>query len=345
MFITLSLLQVKFFGQDELDLDAAAIRVTNSGIASLPESLWEKFNNFLADADFSQRCVNSSLDAKFPELSQVIPRLHTRQLIQVTSHLRKLHFLTNTLKEAYEDIFYMLEFSIEELTAEDTNRIWGCIANCGYKVPNTFFEKLDQHTAKESLYFGESLLLSTFIHLTSVKEGRAFNRFVWLFSLIDELTNPNDIHNHILLTAYLKYIKDIQIILPREMRAVLKRYKNKMVTRQSNTQNQVMRFLKVFNPEFKSEVFNRNLDMYLDIADGESKLVVEVDGFHHYKEDTFQDKHIKRPLDIMKDAILQKCGWKVVRVKLDEWAQFKENFTGHLHERDAFDTFLSLYTV
>lgn len=343
--IALCLLQFNLFPQETLDLDAASVRAGNPTASMCSSALWSKFENFLDDPDFSDRFVDASLDEKFPELSQVILGLDTSQLLKVSCHLKKLHFLTPLLKEAYENLFFMLEFSIQTLNAGDTSRLWGCISSCCYKVPDAFFEKLDYYTAKETLFFESSLILSTLQNLCTLKEGRAFHRFAQLFSEIEELVNPNDLHNYVFLSTYLSHVKDRSITFSREMRRALKSYKSNLNVKESATQRQVLKFLQRFDSEFQSEIFNKNLDTCLDIVHEEARIAVEVDGKHHYKENALETTYFKRPLDLMRDDALKKLGWKVYRIRIDEWDHFKRDFSSKMHERSTFDTFFALYLV
>jgi very-short-patch-repair endonuclease len=341
----LCLLHFKLVALETLDLEAASSRATASASSVISRALWNKFENFLDDPDFSDRFVDASLNDKFPELPLVVLRLDTQELLKVSCHLKKLHLLTPLLKEAYENLFFMLEFSIDGLNARDTSCLWSCIANCCYKIPDTFFEKLDYYTAKETLFFESSLILSTLQNLCTLKEGRAFHRFAQLFSEIEELVNPNDLHNYVFLSTYLSHVKDRSITFSREMRRTLKSYKSNLNVKESSTQRQVLKFLQRFDSEFQREIFNKDLDTYLDIVHEESKIAVEVDGKHHYKENASETTYFKRPLDLMRDDALKKLGWKVYRIRIDEWDHFKRGFSSKMHERSTFDTFLALYLV
>lgn len=334
---------LQLYSIDSLNLDTAAERIAGTSSVSLPRSLWDKFDNFLHDPDFLERSVLTSLDEKFPELPQLISRLDTHQLLKTACLLKRLHFLTATLKEAYENLFYMLEFSIQALNAESINQLWSCVTGCGYQVPNSFFEKLDHHTARKADYFDHPLVLSTLQHLCFLKEGRAFNRFVRLFSEIDELVNPNELHLYILLNTYLTHVKERPINISRRMKASLKRYRNRMKSTESNTQRQVVHFLTHFDEDFRGETFHKDLDMYLDIVHKKSRKVIEVDGMHHYKEDILGERIFKRPLDSMIDAILKKLGWNIYRIRITQWNAFKEDFSSKMHKQETFDTFFMLY--
>ncbi len=331
-----------------LNLDIASNRVSGIQASARPSALlWKKFDDFLKDPDFSQRSVPYCLDDKFPEVSQFLPWMNSQKLIQTACHLKHLHYLTNTLKEAFENLFFLLELSINELNPEEIGRLWGCISGCGYGLPKSFLEKLEQHTILRSNHFNDSLILSTLPHISALPEGRAFNRFVQLFSAIEDLSNPNDIHNYIFLKTYLTEVRDASIVPSREMRSALKRYRNnaEYAVKTSAAQRQVTRFLQRFDSDFSSEVLYMDLDMCLDIAHIDEKIAVDMDGQHHYKENVSSTTYIRRPLDLMRDALLLKRGWKVYRIRPDEWDSFKADFSSKMHEQNTLDTFYRLYAV
>ena len=70
-----------------------------------------------------------------------------------------------------------------------------------------------------------------------------------------------------------------------------------------------------------------------------------MDGVHHYKEDLTTSKRFRRPLDLMRDAILLARGWKVYRIRPDEWRTFKETFATKMTERSTLEAFYKLYAV
>lgn len=344
LFVILNCAYVNLCAQEHLDIDAASCR---QDPAAYSACLREKFNNFLKDPDFLDRIVPASLEEKFSELSLLVPRMNRQELLQSACHLKRLHFLTHSLKEAYENIFYMLELSINELTPEDTSRVWSCVSGCGYLVPTTFFERLDQYTVKCRRNFSTSLVLSTLQHLSALQKGKAFDRFVCLFSAIDDLSSPNDIHNYIFLKTYLSEARGVSVVPSRGVRAALKRYRRDAgySVRISAAQQEVTHFIRSFDSRFSSEVFYEDLDIHLDIAHVKSRIVVDMDGLHHYKENTLSAKYFRRPLDLMRDAVLQKRGWKIYRIRIDEWDHFKRDFFSKMTEQNTLDTFYRLYAV
>lgn len=142
-----------------LDLDAASCRLAT--VTTPSKKLQRKFECFLRDHDFAERSVVCALEDKLPELPRLVLWMDCRQLLKAARNLDRLHFLTETLKEAYENIFYSIEFFIETLCPEDTSRLWSYASGCGYRLSREFFDRLDLHTAKQSDNFSCALVLST----------------------------------------------------------------------------------------------------------------------------------------------------------------------------------------
>lgn len=349
LLITIFKLQSAYCFPELLNLDAASVRISEIQASTRPsQQLWKKLDDFFKDPDFSNRSVACHLEDKFPENSQLLPWMDRQQLLSLACHLKRLHYLTDGLKESFENIFFLLELSIDELNPEEINRLWGCVSGCGYSLPKSFLEKLDRHTDMKRADFNNSLVLSTLKHLSVLPEGRAFNRFVQLFSAIDDLPNSNnDMHNYIFLKTYLAKAKSISVESSRLVRSELKRYRRNAIypVTISAVQRDVTRFLQRFDADFASEVFCEDLDTHFDIALVQAKIVVDVDGLHHYKEDISSSTYFRRPQDLMRDAVLLKCGWKVYRIRPDEWDKFKVDFSSKMTEQNTLDTFYRLYTV
>lgn len=338
------LLNFGLFAQETLDIDAASHRSDPTAYSS---HLWLKFDDFLNDPDFSNQFVPSSLEAKFPEISALVPRMRLHELLRSACHLKRLHFLTRGLKKAYEDIFYHLEFFIETMTPEETSRLWGCIAGCGYIVPTDFLKRLDLHTVKSRRNFTDSLVVSTVQHLSALPHGHAFDSFTQIFSAISDLPSHTDVHNYIFLKTYLTEVRGMSIEPSRNIRAALKRYKNtaRYLIKTSIAQQEVIDFLQSFNPNFAGEVFYKDLDTHLDIASIEEQVVVDLDGLHHYKEDIGSGECFRRHLDTLRDSVLLKRGWKVYRIRIDQWDWFKRDFSEKMTEQNTLDNFYRLYAI
>ncbi len=331
-----------------LDLEAADCARPSTTPSVKPNPvLWSKFENFLKDRDFEERSVLSTLEAKFPEVSRVVPWMDCRQLLKTACHLKRLHFLSLPLKRAYENVFYSLEFSIETLNPEDTSRLWSCISGCGYRLSKEFIERLDFYTAKQSSNFSCPLVLSTLRHLSVLPAERAFRRFVPILSKIKTLRSPNDCHDFIFLKAYLAEVKGECVVPTRSMIAAIEKYQESAVYRVTTSlpQSEVASFLQDFDSRFTCEVFYKDLDTHLDIADEESKIVVDMDGHKHSKVDQTTTEHFRRPLDLMRDAILLGRGWKVYRIRPDEWEDFKKTYAAKMTERSTLEAFYKLYAV
>lgn len=186
-----------------LDLVSAACARTATTSPEKPNSmLWAKFESFLIDRDFSERSVLATLEDKFPEVSQVVPWMNCSQLLKTACNLKRLHFLSPSLKAAYENIFYALEFAIEELNPKDTSCLWSFIAGCGYRLPSGFIERLDFYTVKQSRNFSPSLIITTLRHLSALPEKRAFSHFASMLLKINMLPSLDDFH-------YFIFFKDL----------------------------------------------------------------------------------------------------------------------------------------
>lgn len=308
---------------------------------------WKKVENFLADPDFLQRSVNLSLEDKFPDISQFIPHMDCRQLLKTACHLKRLRILTQTLKTAYENVFYFLEFSIETLNPENTSRLWSCISGCSYRLPEHFLERLDRHTVKQSKNFSNSLVIATLRHLLMLPEKGAFGCFITMFSGLEELHNPTDFHFYLFLKTYLVETRRLSIVAKKSMAVAIKSYKEeaRYSLTTSSLQLEVKDFLKVFEPRFECEVFYEDLDTHLDIADVASKVVVDMDGPQHNKINRSTKELFRRPLDLMRDTVLLNGGWKVYRITPEEWGAFKGSYATKMTERSTLDAFYSLYRV
>ncbi len=328
-----------------LDLDSAPCRLASVKEPSI--KLKRRFECFLRDPDFLERSVICALEDKMPEIPHIAPWMDCQQLLKTACNLKRLHFLTGTLKEAYENIFYLLEFSIESLNPEDTSRLWSCVSECGYRLPAGFFKRLDSHTAKQSDSFSCTLALSTLRHLSVLPAGRAFSCFVPILSRINELHSPDDFHNFMFLRVYITEVKAQPVVPKKSMSAALDIYQERAVhkVKTSASQLELVKFLQEFEPRFACEVFHESLDTHLDIANEASKIVVDMDGFHHGKEDPSTSKRFRRPLDLMRDSILLGRGWKVYRIRVDEWDSFKAEFATKMTERNTLETFYKMYTV
>ena len=113
----------------------------------------------------------------------------------------------------------------------------------------------------------------------------------------------------------------------------------------SHAQLEVASFLKSFEPRFACEVFYKDLDTHLDIADEASKIVVDMDGHKHNKLNQSTSEYFRRPLDLMRDAVLLARGWKVYRIRPDEWRGFKETFATKMTERSTLEAFYKMYAI
>ena len=330
---------------ERLDLDSASSRLAR--VTEPSGTLKRKFDDFLKDHDFAERSVVSSLEDKLPELPQLIPILNNNCLLKVACNLKRLHFLSATLKESYENIFCLLEFCIEDLSLEDTHRLWSCVSGCGYHLPEGFLERLNHYTAKYSGSFTNSLALSTLLHAAILPEGRAFNRLASMLSAMTSLSAPDDFHHFMFLKAYLTEVKRMPVITTTFMDVAIKAYQKQATysVTTSISQQELAKFLQAFHPSFACEVFYGDLDTHLDIADKVSKIVVDMDGLHHYKEDLRTSKRFRRPLDLMRDEILLKRGWRVYRIRVDEWGAFKKTFATKMTERSTLEAFYKFYAV
>lgn len=329
-----------------LDLESVSSRLATVTEPSL--ALKRKFDCFLKDPAFSERNVVCTLEERFPELPQLVLYIEEpRDLLKVACHLKRLHFLSPQLKEAYENIFYSLEFAIESLPLEDTHRVWSCMSGCGYHLPPEFLRRLDAHTARHSREFSSSLLLSTLWHLSILPEGRAWERLVSTLSTVTSFSAPHDFHNFMILKAYITEVKGISVAVTPHMDAAMKAYQEHATysVTTSASQAELAGFLTAFDARFACEVFYKSLDTHLDIANKESKIVVDMDGFHHYKEDLMTLKRFRRPVDLMRDAILLRRGWKVYRIRPDEWNIFKKAHATEMTERSTLEAFYETYAV
>lgn len=329
-----------------LDLDVVSSRFPTVIKPSL--TLKRKFDSFLRDPAFSKRSVVCALEERFPELPAFILYMEEpRDLLKVACHLKRLHFLSPQLQAAYENIFYSLEFAIESLSPEDTHRLWSCVSGCGYHLPKGFLERLDDYTAKHSREFSSSLLLSTLWHASMLPEGRAWARLVPALSTMITLSTPEDFHKFITLKAYVSEVKGTPVIITPGMDAAIKAYQKHAAysITTSVCQAELARFLQGFDSRFACEVFYKSLDTHLDIADKESKIVVDMDGLPHYKEDLVTSKRFRRQLDLMRDAILLRRGWKIYRIRPDEWNLFKKTHAGTMTERSTLEAFYKAYAV
>ncbi len=334
---------------ERLDLEAASSRFMAVQSASEPSGKqWKEFEDFLYNPAFSNTCVFSSLEEGFPKLPEIIFWLgESHDLLKTACNLKRLHFLSDTLKEAYENIFYSLEFHIESLSLEDTHRLWSCVSGCGYILPNEFLKRLNAYTAKKSSVFTSSLALSTLWHVSVLPQGRAFNCLATTLSTMKSLATSEDVHNFLFLRAYLTEVKLESVTTTHSMKSAIQTYQEHATysVTTSNQQLELASFLQAFEPKFACEVFYKSLDTHFDIADKESKIVVDMDGLHHYKEDLFTSKRFRRPLDIMRDEILLSRGWKVYRIRVDEWADFKKTFATKMTKVSTLETFYKMYAV
>lgn len=329
-----------------LDLDSVPSRLVT--VTEPSKMLKRKFDCFLRDPAFSERSIVCSLEDRFPELSELILYIERPQdLLKTACHLKRLHFLSPQLKESYENIFYCLEFAIESLSPEDTHRLWSCVSGCGYHLPKEFLKRLDTHTAKHSREFNNSLLLSTLWHASILPQGRAWECLVPTLSRMTSFSASDDFHNFMVLKAYITEIKHMPVVVTPRMDAAIKAYQNYATysIRTSVSQAELADFLQEFEPRFACEVFYKSLDTHLDIADKASKIVVDMDGFHHYKEDLTTAKRFRRLLDLMRDAILLSRGWKVYRIRPDEWGDFKKTYAAKMTERSTLEAFYKVYAV
>jgi hypothetical protein len=329
-----------------LDLESVSSRLET--VTEPSPALKRKLDCFLKDPAFSERSVVCALEERFPELPQLILCMEDpRDLLKAACHLKRLHFLSPQLKEAYENIFYSLEFVIERLSLEDTHRVWSCISGCGYHLPPEFLRRLDTHTARRSREFSSSLLLSTLWHTSILPEGRAWGGLVSTLSRVTSFSAPDDFHNFMILKAYITEVKDVSVAVTPRMDAAIKVYQEHATysVTISASQAELASFLTAFDARFACEFFYESLDTHFDIANEESKIVVDMDGFHHYKEDLTTLKRFRRPVDLMRDAILLRRGWKVYRIRPDEWNIFKKAHASEMTERSTLEAFYETYAV
>ena len=113
----------------------------------------------------------------------------------------------------------------------------------------------------------------------------------------------------------------------------------------SGVQSELAHFLKRFEPGFACEVRYNDLDVHLDIANTSSKIVVDMDGLHHFKRDSLTSQCFRRHLDTMRDAVLLGRGWSVYRITPDQWDSFKESFAGKMTQPRTLETFYKIYAV
>ena len=331
-----------------LDLDSASCRIGDISTAARPSAhLWRKFDQFTNDPDFFERSVVATIDVKFPEISRLMLWMDAHQLLKTACNLKRLHFLTPTLKEAYENLFFLLEFHIDSLNSEDTSRLWSCVAECGYSVPNTFFRKLDRHTCKHSDDFSSALVVSTLKHLSALSEGHAYEPFVSILPRIKTLPNDCDYHNLLFLKPYLTEVRGKAVPLKESMVSALESYQETAIycVKTSGVQSELAHFLKRFEPGFACEVHYSDLDIHLDIANMPAKIVVDMDGLHHFKRDSLTSQCFRRHLDKMRDAVLLGRGWSVYRITPDQWDCFKESFAGKMTQPRTLETFYKIYAV
>lgn len=331
-----------------LDLDSASCRMGDISTAARPSArLWQKFDDFLTDPDFLERSVVATIDGKFPEISQIMLWLDAHQLLKTACNLKRLHFLTPTLKEAYENLFFLLEFHIDSLNSEDTSRLWSCVAECGYSVPKTFFKKLDRHTDRHSDDFSSSLVVSTLKHLSALPEGHAYEHFVSILPHIKTLPGDCDYHNLLFLKPYLTEIRGKAVPLKECMVSALESYQETATycVKTSVVQLELAHFLQHSEPRFACEVRYSDLDIHLDIADVAAKIVVDMDGLHHFKKDRLTFQCFRRHLDTMRDAVLLGRGWSVYRITPEQWDSFKESFAGKMTQPRTLETFYKIYAV
>lgn len=331
-----------------LDLESASCRMGDISTTARPSAhLWRKFDQFTNDPDFFERSVVATIDGKFPEISQLMLWMDTHQLLKTACNLKRLHFLTPTLKEAYESLFFLLEFQIDSLNSEDTSRLWSCVAECGYSVPKTFFKKLDRHTCKHSDDFSSALIVSTLKHLSALPEGHAYELFVSILPHIKTLPSDCDYHNLLFLKPYLTEVRGKPVLLKECMISALESYQKtaSYCVKTSSVQSELAHFLKRFEPGFACEVRYNDLDVHLDIANASSKIVVDMDGLHHFKRDSLTSQCFRRHLDTMRDAVLLGRGWSVYRITPDQWDSFKESFAGKMTQPRTLETFYKIYAV
>ncbi len=331
-----------------LDLESASCRMGDISTTARPSAhLWRKFDQFTNDPDFFERSVVATIDGKFPEISQLMLWMDTHQLLKTACNLKRLHFLTPTLKEAYESLFFLLEFQIDSLNSEDTSRLWSCVAECGYSVPKTFFKKLDRHTCKHSDDFSSALIVSTLKHLSALPEGHTYELFVSILPHIKTLPSDCDYHNLLFLKPYLTEVRGKPVLLKECMISALESYQKtaSYCVKTSGVQSELAHFLKRFEPGFACEVRYNDLDVHLDIANTSSKIVVDMDGLHHFKRDSLTSQCFRRHLDTMRDAVLLGRGWSVYRITPDQWDFFKESFAGKMTQPRTLETFYKIYAV
>lgn len=149
------------------------------------------------------------------------------------------------------------------------------------------------------------------------------------------------------LKTYLTEVRGLPVSFTPGMRAAIEKYQEHGVysVTTSTPQSEVASFLQVFEPRFTCELFYKDLDTHLDIADEESKIVGDMDGHNHYKVNQTTAEYLRRPLDLMRDAILLGRGWKVYRIRFDEWLGFKETYSSKMTERSTLEAFYKMYAI
>ncbi|MBL0941511.1 MAG: F-box-like domain-containing protein [Alphaproteobacteria bacterium] len=241
------------------------------------------------------------------------PKLEDFNEQRLTNSLYGLSLLARQPPVSFLEKWYKCtQIHLGDFTPHGLSSALYAIACLGIKPPKEFLYQWTEHSLAKLKDFPTQSLAVGLYALALLEQDLCEEFLIKLkmeCSQLDIMADTDPKNAHLLYLVARHYKVDC----PHSIR--LKSFILNQPTPISSFQSEVMNYIQQIFPEieFESEYWIEDLYSCVDIAIPSRRMIIEVDGIHHFIR-TINNTHIRKSQDRLRDRILHELGWKVIRI-------------------------------